>query len=392
MQYRILITALLTTALAMAQGRGSTGGTSTTNPSIPGSTTRPGSFPSSTSPNGSNPFPGTGTRPIMISGKVVLDDGTAPPPSILIERVCAGGRPHPEAYTDSKGRFTATLGQELGMMADASETPNRNELPGANPAGGGIREDQLAGCDLRATLAGYRSDTVSLAGKRYMDDADVGTIILHRMANVEGLTISATSAMAPKDAQKAYLRGMEAVKKSKPDDAQKDFEKAVGIYPKYAAAWFELGRIYEQRDHIDQALHAYDQSVAADSKYVNPYERIYILDAKAKKWPETAELSDKVLHLNPYDFPSAYYFNGLANLELQHLDVAEKSMREAIKLDVRHENPRATYLLGIILAQKHDFPAAAEYLQAYLKDVPAGNDSDTVRKQLADIQKLAQTK
>jgi tetratricopeptide (TPR) repeat protein len=280
----------------------------------------------------------------------------------------------------------------MGMMADASEAPNRSELPGANPASGGIRQSVVDTCDLRVQFPGYRSDVISLAGKRYMDDSDVGTMILHRIANVEGLTVSATSALAPKDARKAYEKGLEAAKKSKPDDAQKDFEKAVEIYPRYATAWFELGRVYEQRDHAEEARKAYNQSLAADAKYVNPYERLYMLDAREKKWPEVADLSDKVLHLNPYDFPSAYYFNGLANLQLQKLDPAEKSMREAVKLDTRHENPRSQYLLGVILSQKQDFAGAAECLKAYLKDVPTGPESDQVRKQLAEIEKVAQAK
>src|SRR5689334_21490368 len=33
-------------------------------------------------------------RPIFLSGKVVMDDGTPPPESVVIERVC-GGNPRP---------------------------------------------------------------------------------------------------------------------------------------------------------------------------------------------------------------------------------------------------------------------------------------------------------
>jgi superkiller protein 3 len=209
---------------------------------------------------------------------------------------------------------------------------------------------------------------------------------------VEGLTVSATSALAPKDAKKAYEKGLEAIKKSKPDDAQKEFEKAVELYPKYASAWFELGLVYEQRDHADKAREAYNHSIAADGKYINPQERLYMLAAKDQKWPEVGEMTEKVLRLNPYDFPSAYYFNGLANLQLNNLDAAEKSMREAVKLDARHENPRGNYILGIILAQKHDYPAAAECLRAYLKDVPQAKDAEKVRQQLVELEKVAQAK
>jgi len=387
MQYRLFAVAFISAAFVCAQGRGpgagsSTGNTTGTNP---GTTGRP----NMNAPTTNGPF---SSNPILITGKVMLDDGSAPPQGTLIERICAAGRPHPEGYTDSKGHFTLTLGQEMGVMADASESPNRSDLPGANPVGAGMRDSQMATCELRAALPGYRSDIVSLAGKRYMEDSEVGTIVLRRMNNVEGLTVSATSALAPKDAKKAFEKGMDAVKKSKPDDAQKDFEKAVEVYPKFASAWFELGRIYEQRDHADKARDAYGQAIAADGKYINPYERLYMLGAKDQKWPEVAEMTDKVMHLNPYDFPSAFYFNGIANLQLNKLDIAEKSMREAVKLDTRHENPRSNYVLGIILAQKQDYTAAADCLRAYLKDVPQGKESDKVRQQLAEIEKVAQAK
>src|SRR5438105_5248784 len=54
------------------------------------------------------PQPPTGAempRQIYLSGSVRLSDGTIPPASVVIERVCAG-TVRPEAYTDSKGNFS----------------------------------------------------------------------------------------------------------------------------------------------------------------------------------------------------------------------------------------------------------------------------------------------
>jgi len=377
---------ILTIAPLTAQMNGGRGGVLGTNPS--GS---PGNISGSTTPTGKSNspgnFPGDAPRSMLMSGKVVLDDGSSPADSARIERVCSG-RPHPEGYTDSKGRFQFTLGQEQDVMADASETAGHSINPSAPNSG--IRESQLSGCELRAVLAGFKSDTVSLANHRYLDNPDVGTIVLHRLANVEGLTTSATSALAPKDARKAYEKGLEAEKKNKPDDAQKDFEKAVDTYPKYATAWFELGKMHEQHQQLDQAREAYNKALAADSKYINPYERLYLFALDEHKWDEAATLTDRVMHLNPYDFPMAFYYNSIANLELTKLDLAERSAREAVKLDTQKQNPRANYILGIILAQKQNLPAAAECLRAYLKDRPDSKEADAVRKQLGDIEQAIQ--
>jgi tetratricopeptide (TPR) repeat protein len=377
-----------------AQGRGTTttGGTST-GPTAP--TTGTMNTPSSTtntSPSNRTPFPGDSQpgRGIVISGKVAATDGTPIQGGVLIERICSGGRPHPEGYTDPKGRFMFTIGQEIGVFSDASEATS-----GRSPSGGGgrgITDRQLMGCELRAVLPGFRSETVSLATHQYMDNPDIGTILVHRAANVEGLTISATSAMAPKDARKAFEKGLEAEKKDKPDEAQKDLEKAVELYPKYATAWFELGMTYERREHIDKAREAYQQAIAADSKYINPYERMYMLAFKDAKWQEVADTTDHVIHLNPYDFPGAFYYNAVANFQLHQLDPAEKSAREAVKLDTRHLNPRTNYVLGLILAQKGNLSESAEFLRAYLKDAPQAPDADRVKQQISEIEQMAAAK
>src|SRR5207245_9994047 len=66
----------------------------------------------------STPFPEM-ERPIYLSGKVLMDDGTPPPEQVVVERVC-NGVVRPEGYTDSKGRFSFALGQDTTMMSDAS--------------------------------------------------------------------------------------------------------------------------------------------------------------------------------------------------------------------------------------------------------------------------------
>jgi len=79
----------------------------------------PGGRP--TNPGQTSPYPGQQTdrnqypemqRVFFFSGKVMMDDGTPPPETAVIERVC-NGVPRPEAYTDSKGRFNFQLGRTI---------------------------------------------------------------------------------------------------------------------------------------------------------------------------------------------------------------------------------------------------------------------------------------
>ena len=335
-------------------------------------------------------------RPIFISGKVVTEDGTPPPEQVIIERVC-NGQPRPEGYTDSKGRFSIQLGQNSHMMMDASVGAASDNFPGSNNSpggfggiggrGSGISERDLMGCELRAVLAGYRSEPVHLGGRRMMDNPDVGTIVLRRLGNVEGLTYSATSMMAPKDAKKAYEKGMDRVKNKKPADAQKEFEKAVALYPKYAAAWFELGAIHQAQNRPAEARKAYEQSLAADSKYTKPYLNMALLSAAENNWQEVADTTERLVRLNPVDYPNAFFYNSVANYNLQKFEAAEKSAAEAVKLDTNHRLPKAQHLLGVLQAMRNNLSGAAENMKAYLKYAPQANDAENVKKQLAEIEK-----
>ena len=252
---------------------------------------------------------------------------------------------------------------------------------------GGFNERDLSGCELRATLPGFRSEVVNLSGRRSLDNPDVGTIILHRLAKVEGFTFSATTAYAPKDAKKAYEKGTQLVKKKKLDEAEKELQKAVDSYPKFAAAWYELGTVYQQQKKFTEAKEAYQQSLKADEKYVNPYAQLARLAGAEGKWPETSEYAEKVIKLNPYFSPEIYYINAVANFNLSKFSEAEENAREAAKQDAQHRNPRINHLLGVILAQKEAYPEAAENMRTFLKRVPEGPDADNVKKQLAEVER-----
>jgi tetratricopeptide (TPR) repeat protein len=326
----------------------------------------------------------------------MMYDGSDLPGPVTIERVCSANSARPEGYTDSKGHFSFNLGQNSGVFADASTSvfPDVNQpggfssSPSGTSSGGGFGTSQDSAywdCELRARLPGYRSDTVSLAGRRMLDAPDVGSIILYPIAKIQGMTASATSSQAPKDAKKAYEKGLEAVKKAKPDQAEQEFRKAVGIYPRYAAAWLELGKALERRDHKAEAREAYASALAADPKFVYPYQQLYQLALQEQNWQGLIDNTDQLLRLDPFEFPQAYYFNALGHLQLKNYDAAEKSAQQAVEADRRQLNPKTHYLLGAIQIQKQDWKSAAQSFRAYLKAAPNASDKATVEKTLGQL-------
>jgi tetratricopeptide (TPR) repeat protein len=367
------------------------GGSAPPTTTSPTNTRLPGTLPS----NGN----GTDTiaRPMYISGKVIMDDGTAPAQSVVIQRVC-NGNPRAAGHTDGKGNFSIDLADRIAASEDADASERGGFQPGVNPNSGGGGSStgssnttgsfsRYSTCDVQAYLPGYRSDVVSLASRHSLDDPDIGTLVLHRLANVEGLTISATTAMAPKDAKKAYEKGMNAVKKEKWESAEIEFQKSVDAYPKFAEAWYQLGLVQEKLDEPDAARKSYGEAIAADSKFVSPYLPLTIMALHAKNWQLVSYQTGLLLKLNPVEFPNAWYLNSLANYSMSNLDVAEKSIRQGMSNDPAHRYPKMEELLAYILFEKRDLAGGAEHLRAYLKLSPDAKDGETVRKQLAQVEK-----
>jgi tetratricopeptide (TPR) repeat protein len=194
--------------------------------------------------------------------------------------------------------------------------------------------------------------------------------------------------MAPRDAKKAYDHGLQSLLKNKPNDAAKDFEKAVALYPKYADAWMDLGKVRVQQQSVQAARSAFLKAVDADPKLVPPYVEIGLLAAREANWAQSAEYLDKALKLDTVDYPAAWYADAVAHYNLKNYDAAEKSAREAVKLDPKHVNPRSGYLLGLVLAEKQDYAGAAAELTNYIKLAPKAPDIAQVQEQLGQIEKL----
>ena len=324
---------------------------------------------------------------VSISGKVVLDDGTSPRERVLIQSYCHGVSTA-EGYTDKQGAFSIQFtNKEPGQASTASETPTTRIDSSA------IRYNTSRSwrdCDLRAVLPGFVSEVFPLASRAPgLGNTDIGTIHLRRMSGGEDLTVSATSAEAPDKARKDYEKGLEDAKNGKLDSAQEKFQKAVAAYPQYAAAWLELGRVQAQNNDSAGARQSFHQSIAADGRFLSPYRELALLAAHDKQWQEMGDTSDQLIKLNAVDFPEFWFYNSVAKFHLQNYEGAENSARQGIKIDTEHRTPKLEYVLGIIEAQKGDYPGAEEHLHKYLGLSPSAGDVADTQKKLEEIERLA---
>jgi tetratricopeptide (TPR) repeat protein len=343
-------------------------------------------------------------RPLRVSGRVAIDDGSPLSFPATIERVCAGNR-HAEGYTDSEGNFALVLGQHPDVIGDATETSissNRVSLPPGisttNSTSGNSKlstenltgDSRMDNCELRASLAGYISETINLATRSAMDSPDVGTILLHRMgAPNTAITVTATTLRAPKEARRALQKGLELKKKNRPDEAMANLRDAVRVYPEFAFAWYELGKLQLENDHAPDAHESFEAAVKAEPRWPEPYLRLAVMAVKAHDWQQAADATEHVLHLNTFQYPQAYFLNGAANFNLHHIDLAEEDALAAEKLDMQHQYPQIEKLLGSIYSERHRYAEAAQKFRSYLMLAPAADDAASIRQQLAGTEALA---
>ena len=361
-------------------------------------------------PSGRSTLPTSGnadpTQPrddlvLFLRGRVATDDGTPVPNDVLVERVC-NNRARQEVYASSRGDFSMQLGSRTDSFPEASadstaqgETPNKDSNMG-------ISRRLLLNCDLRASAAGFRPGIVGLVDlDAFGGSADVGLITVHRVVKVKGATLDATPYKAPKDARKAYEKGLDAEKKDKLADAQKYFESAVQLYPKSANTWFQLGSVLQKENQQDAARKAFTQATVVDAKFLPPYVSLASIATQTGNWTEVRDLTNHVLDLDPLNrvsgyildldplnYADAYFYNALANYRLNRFADAERSGLKAEHLDLRTRFPQLHLLMAELFARKNDYALAIGEVQTYLALVPHAKDEYQAREQLAKFEKL----
>jgi tetratricopeptide (TPR) repeat protein len=323
---------------------------------------------------------------VLLSGKVVVSDGTPLPESVIIQSICRGQR-RTEAHTDSLGNFSFQFGDRFSSAIDAGFDA---DAPLGNQSGMRSASNDAGDCELKASLAGFSSDSIALGGRlNGSESVDLGRITLRRVQNVQGLTISATTAAAPDAARKALAKGQERESKDQWEQAQKLFEKAVRLYPNFAVAWFELGNVQLRQNQIVAARQSFERSIGADDKYVSPYRGLMQLAINDRNWHEVVDSTDKILALNPINFPDVWFANALGHFYLGDLMTAEKSALRGSAIDSDHHIPKLEYLLGIVMLRRSNYPEATRHLQAFLKLATRPSDVAEAQRQLDEVTRLS---
>jgi tetratricopeptide (TPR) repeat protein len=372
-------------------------------PPPPAPPSRPPSSPATPSLPNSQPSQPSEDLVMFLGGRVATNDGSRVPIDVLIERVC-NNRVRQEVYASPQGDFSMQLGSRADSFPEGSADPTSPYGATNEDSVMGISRRELINCELRVSASGLRSRDISLLDvDNFGARIDVGVIVVQRGAKPEGLTLSATPYKAPKDARKAYEKGLQAERNGKLADAHKYFETAVEIYPGFTNAWFQLGTVLQKENQKDAARKAYNQATTLDTRFLPPYLFLASMAYEAENWTEVLKLTGHILDLNPLDqagvtgyildldplnYAEAYFYNAFANYRLNKIEAAEKRALQAEQVDLRTHFPQLHLLLAEIFARKNNYARAIAEIQTYLALVPHAKDADQEREQLAKLEKL----
>jgi len=300
------------------------------------------------------------TYPLILQGKVTMVDGTPPPFTVGIERVCSdsqGSAPGP--ITNKKGEYT------WRMEVDPLRTRT---------------------CSIRATHDGYVSSSVDISAL----DGSISTtktletlVISTKVANP--YTITASDSGIPSKAKTAWKAGMAALDARNAPEAATQIQAAVAAAPKFAIGWHALGVVQDSLGKLPEARDAYEHAIEADPKMLAPYMTLARLQIKTKDWQGAAKTADAMIKVDKKStYPDIYLHQAVARYALKDLDNAEVSAQDAIKLKVL----RAEYALGRILEAKGDAAGAREHISKYLELDKTAPDANAIRTHLENIGKL----
>ena len=345
-------------------------------------------------------------RPIFLSGEVILDDGSAPRGPVTVNLVCQGTVIR-QVHTSSSGSFSFQLNpgrnsQDAHQPIDASISsgqyggPLSGSMSGATSGPFGntsslSRTDSvnLSACELVADLSGFHSDRISLGPRRALDNPDVGSILLHRTVVPDSGTVSLKTLIAPKKAAQALDKARKELGRKNIDFAKAtaELDKAVEIYPEFAAAWQLLGEVHLRQEARPEARAAFERAIASDSEFALPFLSLAAIELDAQQWQEAVRLSRQALEINPR-LARAHYFKALADTSLGNLAAAEESALWVQNSGAAGSYPVTHYILGWIQSTKGNFESAAAEYRQFMEIQPAAAIGQELKEQIGQWESL----
>jgi tetratricopeptide (TPR) repeat protein len=193
-------------------------------------------------------------------------------------------------------------------------------------------------------------------------------------------SVSAQDLKIPPRAKKEFNKAGDAMQQADWERANGHLEKAVSIYPEYAAAYNNLGAIAMRQNDLPLAQARFEKAIELNDSSGSAYINLGRLYLKKRDFEGAARLMSKSLAVDPNN-PEALTMLADCEVASGHYDEAIANVRRVHA--VAHERFAVAHLIAAAAYEKQDHAkdASAEYEQ-FLKEDPNSPRAASARRAL----------
>ena len=190
--------------------------------------------------------------------------------------------------------------------------------------------------------------------------------------------VSVRELKIPNKARREYEKGLGSLAKKDLAGSLIHFTKASEAFPDYYEAYYHVGVVETRLGHKNEARRAFQRAIdLSGGRYAWAEFGFGYLLYLEEKPEEAVTIIRRGLEADESS-PVGYLVLGMALLQLNRLDEAERSAHEAL---LRKPNFAQAYLvLADVYARRHEYRAQMQDLDVYLKLEPNGAESEQVRQ------------
>jgi tetratricopeptide (TPR) repeat protein len=160
-------------------------------------------------------------------------------------------------------------------------------------------------------------------------------------------------------------RGLDLFSKGKVENAMKEYQEAIRLDPKLAAAHNNLGTVYFATGRLEEALAAFGHACELDPEYGQAFFNLALTQIKLGHEKEANAALDEALH--------AYKSAGDTNLKAGRLKEAEEAFQGMLQIDPNYAS--ALTGLAMVYNASRRYEEAAASAERALKQSPNSVDA-----------------
>jgi Tfp pilus assembly protein PilF len=202
--------------------------------------------------------------------------------------------------------------------------------------------------------------------------------------HARGATVSAIVLSIPEPALREYREAQRCLSRRESECASEHLRKAVGIAPKFTAAWNQLGTIAYQTGRFPEAEANFRKALAADAEAFEPLVNLGGVLLNLSRPKEALSYNREAVARRPNNALANSQL-GLTYFELEDLSEAEKYLKLAVAIDPAHFSHPQLVLADIYL-RRGDMQAARAALSDFLERHPDASEAAVVRRTIASLE------